>query len=248
MELYFIRHGQSMNNAHWNNPDYTESPDPALTELGLEQACHLSEFLKGAQTIVDTKIWNIQNRFGFGLTHIYTSLMERAVCTAAPTARALGIPFSAWEEIHESGGIFGRDGEQKLQGLPGKSRSYFEEHFPELSLPEHLNGLGWWNNRPFETEEQCQERAQKFLADLLTLHADKDGEPEHRVAIFSHGAFFGHLIAAMLNMPSRRAAHGFNTWFSMNNCAISRFDFRATEVNIAYLNRTDHLPDRLITY
>ena len=47
MELYFIRHGQSMNNAHWNNPAYTESPDPALTELGLEQARHLSESLPG---------------------------------------------------------------------------------------------------------------------------------------------------------------------------------------------------------
>src|SRR5215216_1672565 len=170
MELYFIRHGQSANNAHWSNPGYLENPDPSLTEIGMQQACHISEFLKEAQTVVDPKEWNIQNRFGFGLTHIYTSLMERAVHTAAPTARALGIPFAAWEEIHESGGIYGRDGELKDKGLPGKSRSYFAENFPELTLPDHLNGTGWWNDRPWETEEECHLRAETFLADLLARH------------------------------------------------------------------------------
>ena len=102
MELYFIRHGQSQNNANWEDPAYKESPDPALTDIGMEQARYVAKFLKGAQTITNPQSWNIQNRMGYGLTHIYTSLMDRAVNTAAPTARALGIPFSAWEEIHES--------------------------------------------------------------------------------------------------------------------------------------------------
>lgn len=247
MELYFIRHGQSQNNANWGKPDYKESPDPALTEVGIEQARYVSEFLKNAQTIADAKQWNIQNRLGFGLTHIYSSLMERAVHTATPTARALGLPFAAWEEIHESGGIFGRDGENKRKGLPGKSRSYFEQNFPEITLPDHLNGTGWWNNRPCETEEECHSRAGKFLADLIARHGDRDGQIEHRVAVFSHGGFFVHLMFAILNAPWRRAAHGLDAWFSMNNCAISRFDFRAGEVSITYLNRTDHLPDHLIT-
>jgi 2,3-bisphosphoglycerate-dependent phosphoglycerate mutase len=246
MELYFIRHGQSQNNANWSNLEYKESPDPALTELGIEQACYLAEFFKEAQTLVNPKEWNSQNRFGFGLTHIYTSLMERAVNTAAPTARALGIPFGVWEEIHESGGIFGRDGELKLAGLPGKSRSYFEQNFPELSLPTHLNGQGWWS-RPFETEEECHRRAEKFLADLIARHGDRDGQPEQRVAIVSHGGFFVHLMFVLLNTPWRQAAHGRQSWFMLNNCAISRFDLRAGEINIAYLNRTDHLPDHLIT-
>ena len=247
MELYFIRHGQSQNNAGWGNPDYQESPDPALTELGKEQARHVADFLKNAQTLARPMEWNIQNRFGFGLTHIYTSLMDRAVNTAAPTARALGIPFAAWEEIHESGGIFGRDGDVRHKGLPGNSRSYFEQHFPELTLPAHLNGTGWWNSRPFESEEECRLRTETFLAELFTRHGDKDGQPEHRVVIFSHGGFFTHLMHVILNSPWRQAAHGLTSWFSMNNCAVSRLDFRAGEVSIAYLNRTDHLPDHLIT-
>jgi 2,3-bisphosphoglycerate-dependent phosphoglycerate mutase len=247
MELYFIRHGQSQNNANWENPNYIESPDPALTEIGQEQARYVAEFLREAQSITDPATWNIQNRLGFGLTHIYTSLMERAVNTAAPTARALGVPFAAWEEIHESGGIFGRNGEMKLKGLPGKSRAYFERHFPDLCLPDSLNGSGWWNSRPFETEEECHVRTEKFLVDLIARHGDREGVPEQRVVIFSHGGFFVHLMFAILNTPWRQAANGLKSWFMMNNCAISRMDFRKGKVNFAYLNRTDHLPDHLIT-
>jgi broad specificity phosphatase PhoE len=106
MQLYFVRHGQSINNPHWSDPDDR-----------------------------------------LGITHIYTSLVERAVHTASITARRLNVPFKAWVDIHESGGIFGRDGETKLQGLPGKARVWFEAHFPELSLPENLDGAGW-RNRP----------------------------------------------------------------------------------------------------
>lgn len=247
MELYFIRHGQSVNNANWGNPNYVESPDSPLSEIGYEQARYVAKFLKEAQSLADPKAWNNQNRFGFGLTHIYTSLMERAVNTAAPTARALGIPFAAWEEIHESGGIFGREGQLKHQGLPGKSRSYYEENFPELILPTSLDGNGWWNCRPWESEEQCQLRAQKFVADLLARHGDREAEPEHRVLIFSHGGFFVHLMFAILNAPWGKAVNGLTSWFSMNNCAISRIDFSRNEVSIVYLNRTDHLPNHLVT-
>lgn len=246
MQLYFIRHGQSQNNANWGNPNYQENPDPALTEMGIEQACYVSELLRNRQTLTDPQDWNIQNRYGFGLTHIYTSLMERAVHTAAPAARTLGIPFAAWEEIHESGGIFGRDGDMKLKGLPGKSRAYFEGHFPELLLPDHLDGTGWWNCRPFETEEECHSRTERFLTDLLARHGDRDSQPEQRVAIFSHGGFFVHLMFAILKTPWRQAAHG-KSWFVLNNCSISRINFHKEGIDIAYLNRTDHLPDHLIT-
>ncbi|HET9587889.1 MAG TPA: histidine phosphatase family protein [Anaerolineales bacterium] len=246
MELYFIRHGQSQNNAHWGDPNYQESPDPALTEIGLEQARRLADYLEKTQPVADEKIWNIQNRRGFGLTHIYTSLMERAVQTAAPTARRLRLPFAAWIEIHESGGIYGRDRESKLVGLPGQSRSYFVANFPELALPESLDGQGWWN-RPFETEEEAQERAARIWVEMLSRHADQEGRPEHRVALVSHGGFFVHLMCAILNMSWRQAAQGMKHWFVLNNCSISRLDVRGDDISIAYLNRTDHLPDHLIT-
>ncbi len=246
MELYFIRHGQSQNNANVQNPEYRESPDPELTEIGSAQANYLVEFFKKNQVLDQKAGWNIQNQYGFGFTHIYTSLMIRAVGTAAPTARVLGIPFTAWPEIHEEGGIFNRDDKTIRSGLPGKTRSYFEQNFPELSLPNDLDETGWWN-RPFEAEDQRQARAENFLADLLARHSDRDDQPEDRVVLFSHGGFFVRLVCAMLKLPWRQATHDLKSWFLLNNGSISRFDIHQNELTICYLNRTDHFPSGLIT-
>jgi len=247
MELYFIRHGQSINNVNWENPEYTEHPDPFLTEVGLEQAEYLAKYLKEKQYITNDKVWNIQNQYGFGFTHLYTSLMDRAVTTAAPIARALrNIPFTAWTEIHEEGGIYAREDENRFNGLPGKPRSYFENNFPELKLPDDYNESGWWN-RPFESEEERQPRADKILAELIARHGDKENQPEERIAIVSHGGFFVRLLSAMLILPWRQAAFGKKSWFFLNNCAISRFDIRKDEILISYINKTDHLPAHLVT-
>ena len=246
MELYFIRHGQSQNNANWNNSDYEESPDPVLTEIGREQASRLAEFLKKNQTMTDDKVWNIQNRYGFGLTHIYTSMMERAVYTAAPVAQALELPLIAWKEIHEEGGIFSRGDKSNVVGLPGGSRSFFTQNFPALTLPDELDETGWWN-RPFEAEEERQPRADQVFANLIARHKNQKGQPEHRVALVSHGGFFMRLMCSILKLPWRQAAFDMKSWFILNNCSISRFDIFEEEINIAYLNRTDHLPDHLIT-
>ena len=246
MEFYFIRHGQSQNNANWNIPDYQENPDPSLTELGHEQARLLAEFLKKNQTITNDKVWNIQNRYGFGLTHIYTSLMERAVYTAAPLAQALDIPLTTWKEIHEEGGIYSREENANRLGLPGRPRSFFSQNFPTLTLPEDLDETGWWN-RPFEAEEERQPRADQVFADLVARHRDQEGQPEHRVALVSHGGFFMRLVSAMLKLPFQQAALGLKSWILLNNCSISRFDIHKQEINIAYINRVDFLPDHLIT-
>ncbi len=247
MELYFIRHGQSINNAGWNNPEYKEHPDPYLTEIGNQQAEYLAKYLKEKQHVTNDKVWNIQNQYGFGFTHIYTSLMERATATAAPTVRALGtVPFSAWVEIHEEGGMYAREDSDDLKGLPGKPRSFFEKNFPELKLPDHFDESGWWN-RAFESDEERQLRADKVLADLIARHGDKEGQPEERIAIVSHGGFFVRLVSSMLKLPWRQAAFDMKSWFLLNNCSISRFDIRKDEIIISYINRTDHLPAKFIS-
>jgi broad specificity phosphatase PhoE len=133
-----------------------------------------------------------------------------------------------------------------IVGLPGRPRSFFMENFQRLTLPDDLDETGWWN-RTFEAEEERQPRADQVFAELLTRHRDKEGQPEDRVAFVSHGGFFMRLICAMLKLPWRQAALGLKSWFMLNNCSISRFDIRGEEINIAYLNRTDYLPDDLIT-
>ena len=246
MELYFIRHGQSINNANWDNSDYEESPDPILTEYGHEQAKLLARFLKKNQAITNKKEWNSQNRYGFGLTHLYTSLMERAAFTAAPIAQALDLPLVAWKEIHEEGGIYSRGDKNNVVGLGGRPRSFFMENFSTITLPDDFDETGWWN-RPFEAEDERQPRADQVFAELLARHRDQDGQPEHRVAFVSHGGFFMRLVCAILKLPWRQASMGLRSWFLLNNCSISRFDIRKNEITVAYVNRTDHLPDHLIT-
>jgi len=246
MQLYFIRHGQSVNNAGWGSPDFREHPDPPLTELGIKQAQLTQDFIKQNQRITEPEGWNPHNRQGFGITHLYASLMERAAQTGSTIARGLGgIPFAALD-IHESGGIYSRDGNRETTQLPGRPRSFFASRHPEFRLPDELDENGWWN-RPFETEEECQVRAERVWSDLLARHGDGHDQPEERVALISHGGFFVHLMCAILNMPWKNASHGLESWFLLNNCSISRIDVRDGHAVISYLNRTDHLPDGLIT-
>ena len=248
MQLYFIRHAQSENNAHYGDENYLESHDPLLTTLAYDQVDHLVVFLRNNQRIQNEFDWNPQNRYGFGITHLYTSLMVRAVRTAYPIAHAVGLPLHAWQEIHETGGVFSRVPEENRVGLPGNSRSYFESTFPNLILPDWLDESGWWKKQPFEKEEMRDIRAKKVWADLLVKHGDLKGQAEHHVAMVSHGGFFMHLLATALNIElHRNEAFEHQYWFLMNNCGITRLDVSNDHVQVSYINRTDFLPDYLIT-
>ena len=52
MQFYFIRHGQSENNALWERTGSSEgrSEDPELTALGHRQAKRLAQFLRQVRT------------------------------------------------------------------------------------------------------------------------------------------------------------------------------------------------------
>jgi 2,3-bisphosphoglycerate-dependent phosphoglycerate mutase len=241
MRFYFIRHGQSENNALWEETGSSSgrSDDPELTQIGHEQAGLLAKFIaqKDQEARADSKNGE-PTRDSFGFTHLYTSLMVRSVATATYVSRALQLPLIAWPEIHECGGIY-LDGEAEGErfGRPGKTRSYFAKNYQDLCLPETVEETGWWN-RPFETDEDRPLRAQQVLNMLLEKH----GRTEDRVAIVSHGGFYMELMRVMFKI-------GLETcWYLMNNTAVSRFDFRDDgEITLAYHNRTDHLPERLIT-
>lgn len=242
MQFYFIRHGQSENNQLWAETGSSEgrSEDPDLTPVGRQQAELVAQFLaQGDPTAtVNPRVYDVQNVGGFGITHLYCSLMLRAVATGTTIAQALGLPLVAWEQVHEEGGIHHKDEETDLRiGLPGKNRSYFETHFPDLILPDSLGEEGWWN-RPFEAYEERPLRAQRFLADLL----DRHGGTEDRVAVVSHGGFYNQLLRAILSLPD-----GSSFWFALNNAAITRIDFGNEEFVLSYSNRTDFLSRDLIT-
>lgn len=241
MQLYFIRHAQSTNNLLWEQTRASDgrSMDPELTEKGWQQVCRLAQFLLVNQAPITTATQNSQNGYGFGLTHIYTSLMVRAVATSSFVARLLDMPLVGWVDLHEEGGIYLNDPESgERVGQPGKDRTYFATQYPELILPDHVTQNGWWN-RPYETPEECQERVIRFHNELLRRH----GNTVDRVAIFSHGGFYNSYLRYLLGIPGAND----HLWFVLNNTAITRFDFRDDETFVVYLNRADFLPAELIS-
>jgi 2,3-bisphosphoglycerate-dependent phosphoglycerate mutase len=233
MQFYFTRHGQSENNALWKRTGSSKgrSEDPGLTEIGQQQAECVAQFLRQAEG-------GVQNVAGFGITHLYSSLMVRSVATGTLIAKALDLPLVAWEDLHERGGIYLKDEQTDAYlGQAGKNRAYFEAHYPDFVLPKSLGETGWWN-RPLEEPEQRSSRVKRFLRDLMERH----GHTDDQVAVVSHGGFYNDLLADILNLPDREGC-----WFALNNAAISRIDFDNEGVGLIYLNRFDFLPKELVT-
>jgi 2,3-bisphosphoglycerate-dependent phosphoglycerate mutase len=241
MNLYFVRHGQSANNAAWDATGSSTSrvEDPELTDIGRQQARCVAQFLARADSSLPANARDPHNRRGFAITHVYTSLMTRAVSTGYAIAGALGLPLIAWEDWHEAGGIYLDDPDTGERiGLPGKPRSHFERHYPGIVLPERLDEAGWWN-RPYEDEAARRQRAKRALDDLLSRH----GNTRDNVVVVSHGEFFNLFMAEVLKS---RSDDGW--WFVLNNASVSRLRFEdEREAGIVYLNRVDFLPDALIT-
>ena len=241
MQLYFIRHAQSFNNALTGEDDSAENrrEDPELTDLGRQQAEKLAEFLKSGNPF-GGRFCQESAQEGFQISRLYTSLMVRSVATGAVVAKKLGLPLVAWVNVHERGGIYLEDPTTgEVTGLPGKDRAYFEEQFPGLRIPEDdMQDSGWWDGRPFEQREQWPERARGFLKDLLERH----GGTGDRVALISHGGFYNDFLRILLGLPA-----GTDIWFTLFNAGITRIDFNEDRTSILYHNRMDYLPPELIT-
>jgi 2,3-bisphosphoglycerate-dependent phosphoglycerate mutase len=238
MQFYFIRHAQSANNHLYDTTGSStgRNQDPELTEVGYRQAEILARFMKQTDPSFKKPL-DRTNRSGFGITHLYTSLMIRAVATASTIGRALNIKPVAWEELHEGGGIYLDDPQTGNKvGQPGKTRAYFAAHYPDLVLPATLGDAGWWN-RPFEEYASMFPRAERFLNDLLARHLRTDD----RVAVVSHGGFYNVLLRTIFKIARD------DVWFEKNNAAITRVDFSPEETVLVYLNRMDFLPNELVT-
>ncbi|MGD2079392.1 MAG: phosphoglycerate mutase family protein, partial [Chloroflexota bacterium] len=141
MRLYIIRHAQSTNNALWADTGTStgRSSDPVLSEAGQQQARHLAEMLAQVDPEAQTDPWDIADQRGFAISHLYTSLMQRAVLTATAVAQTLELPLVGWPDLHEVGGIFEEGPEEGQRiGLPGPNRAFFEENYPHLRLPEAM--------------------------------------------------------------------------------------------------------------
>lgn len=262
MQLYFIRHAESTNNRLYaqTGSDQGRSEDPELTDLGCQQAQALARYLADPANFPPSEITRRLPSQGEappdpgGLTHLYTSLMVRAVATASLIAEATGLTPEGWLDLHEEGGIFREQeppcpGDPPLRiGLPGKTRRYFEVHYPRLKLPPQVGEDGWWN-RPFEERAERPQRAARLLSELLRRHAaPRPDGGEDRIALVSHGGFYNLFMRQVLSLPATRPDGTENAiWFALYNTAITRLDYRDGQWVVVYQNRVAHLPPAWIT-
>jgi 2,3-bisphosphoglycerate-dependent phosphoglycerate mutase len=249
MQLYLIRHGQSTNNARWETQDGVLAPrssDPPLTEIGVRQAQVLAELLAVSKPGEEDFWRDPQNRLGFKLTHIYSSLMHRAVHTASIIADRLNLPLVGLPEAHEVGGIYLESVVNDIVEISfehGVNEAFLSAHYPRLKLVKPIDSKGWWRGGK-EDHSLPLKRAQGVLNWIKERHLGS----EDRVAIVTHGGFYNYLLRAMLQIsldqPDNRKLE-----YSLiyNNCAISRFDFVANRIVMVYHNRVDFLTDDLVT-
>ena len=231
MELYLIRHGQSLNNCLEGTGDRVA--DPPLTELGQKQAERVGKYLKeiADKTDEDTA------RSGYGIQRLFCSAMLRTLQTTQPIARTLGLTPEIWLDVHEECGIWLDEGDCRGPvGHSGLTRSEIEVQFPGFVSPDGIGENGWWN-RPKETYGEMIERAKRVAEAIVGW-----GKGE-RVAIVSHGAFINGLIQVLLYGSGLE-----QVYFSNHNTAINRLDFADNGLlRPRYLNRVEHLPPELVS-
>lgn len=239
MRLYFIRHGQSGNNALGNIEDFQikRSYDPDLTTVGVLQAQAAADYLAQAD---DTPLPQAEK---FGITRLYSSAMIRALETARPISAALGLPVDVWVDLHETGGLFLEDAAGQVKGFGGLTCEQFQARFPAYRLPPDVTDSGWWDIASGREEpDQYMARAIRVASQLYQF-----AETSERIAIVSHAGFLDKLLKAFLNqLPSFTT----NLFYGHYNTGISRLDFYEgmDDFRIHYLNRLNHLPAHLWTW
>jgi len=245
--LYLIRHAQSANNEVWDGSDHHPGrhPDPEITELGQRQAATLARHLAHPEGEPRQHPFLPAERVDFGLSHVYCSLMTRSIATAEYIAEACGLALCARADLFEKHGIYDVDAQGNLTGLAGPGRSYFEQRFPRLQLPDGIDEDGWWN-RPMEDEPAFVERMQRVVTDFRQRLSASD----ENLALVAHGDFLDQFVNELMGVERHRHNYD-NHWvanWTFHNTSISRIDFVAGAHNVVYLNRIDHLPNELVTW
>ncbi|UNK19234.1 histidine phosphatase family protein [Paenibacillus sp. N3/727] len=198
MELFLVRHGQSVGNTQ---PD-RDMPDSPLTEQGHAQAARVAIYLRER-----------------GIRAIYASPLIRAMQSAQPLARLLGLPIHVMKALYEV-----REGSRFI----GLSQQSLLESVPEAIFEDTMETDGWeclGGDRP----ETVGRRAQEALRQLRACR-------EERIAVFCHGNFNEYLLRETLGIPS--AAH---IRFPQENTGVNHIVFGEEETELLKLNDTGHL-------
>lgn len=238
MKLYFIRHGQSYNNAR-PNPETPRHADPSLTDIGFQQSQLIAQHLATQPDLFYWKHPVPTENDSYNISHIIVSSMWRAMQTTAPIAAALNLQPHIWDDIHEQGGIYLQEPDGEVTGYSGKKRSEIMQDYPSYHIPNTVTEEGWWKGT-METDAEAHHRAARVSQRLFDLAQIL---PDASIAFISHQLFFSRLLQALFAMPADNAIY-----FNHLNTAMARLDFAPDgRVIVRYLNQAPHLPPDLRT-
>ena len=227
MRFVVLRHGQSTNNLLWETTgsETGRHPDTPLTDTGHRQAELLAEHLEAVLP------WHVDA--------IYTSLMARAVQTAAPVAAALGLPLVGRTDMFEVGGPFELENETlERTPYPGASVDELRAMSDRLVLPDGATPRGWWRG-PVENETSGPpKRARSLISDIRAKHHDNT-----TVALVSHGYFSQFLFREFMSIDQMPG------WIEIHNTSLSLYEDSPefASCRALRLNWTPHLPEHLVT-
>ena len=251
MEILFIRHAQSENNAKVpyggsvsasSHP--LRQPDPSITELGQRQLARLAAFLPDWWDMRADEEKHLLIAAPVGIQRLYCSAMRRALQSAAPLAAALDAPVQVRADIHEIGGIYdAREGGPAR--LPGLTRGEIAADYLSYELPAALCEDGWWR-REVESFAEAAARAARVAE---WLHGLADEEPLARIGIVTHGGFLDLLLRELTGQPIRARQEQPGIRFSHYNTGMTRVDIlRGGRVVLRFQNRVPHLSAGLLSY
>lgn len=186
MEIILIRHGESIGN---KNNIVQGHDDYGLSELGLIQAHKLAEY------------FNNDN-----IDAIYSSDLDRAMQTAAPTAKKTGIKIQTNSDLREAHfGIW-----------EGMTFNQVKETYPKEHSTWHKNYL----IRPkwFESFESHLNRTKKAIEKILKSQNYND-----RVLVFTHGGTIKTQIGYFNKLSGEELAD-----FRTYNCSLTCIKFNPT--------------------
>jgi broad specificity phosphatase PhoE len=201
--VVIIRHGQSQGNAEGRFGGHTDTP---LSARGTKQA----------EATAKALAWE-------KFAAIYSSDLPRAIETASPLAKLVGIPLQTTDALRERsvGVMEGLTFEEAAEQHPEQYQALLRRDF------EHVLVGG-------ESYRQTLDRASRQLDEAIEQH--KGG----RIALFAHTGticiLILHLMGA-LDAPDLKPV-----WISTANCGIARFDLRDDGfVRVLTINDTRHL-------
>lgn len=239
MDLYLIRHAQSENNKKYfdlGHSDEGRKVDPGLSDIGAEQATYLAQYIADHRVAPD-------NAYGLGWyhvvnpTHIFTSLMTRAILTGHKVADALNMPLVGLNFVHECRGFWQQNaetGEKQVQkSITG---SQLKEISDRLVLEEEYEA-GWLIADEIEVREAWEDRARRFVEMVTSKHRETDS-----ILLISHAKFINVLLLTILELPAES-----RFGYRVQNTSIIRLQFENARWKMLYHNKLTHLPDRLIT-